>query len=92
MKQWMRSALASLAALVATRVASPPAQAAVHIPDCGGENQRVCKWTDQEYYDTGLGSCEYDLKESNGVCVNDKRRNWAGRNAGPTFQMSSTQI
>lgn len=81
MKQWMRSALASLAALVATMVASPPAQAAVHIPDCGGENQRVCKWTDQEYYDTGLGSCEYDLKESNGVCVNDKRRIWAGRNA-----------
>lgn len=81
MKRWMRSALATVATLAATVLAAPAAHAAVHIPDCGGENQRVCKWTDQEYYDTGLGSCEYDLKESGGVCVNDKRRIWSGRDA-----------
>lgn len=59
-----------------------PAQAgAVNLPDCGGENQRTCKWTDQEYYDNGSHECEYDLKGSNGVCVNELRRTWNRRSA-----------
>jgi hypothetical protein len=59
-----------------------PAEAgAVNIPDCGGENQRTCKWTDQEYYDNGSRECEYDLKGSSGVCVNELRRVWNRRSA-----------
>lgn len=63
----------------------PTAAEAVNFPDCGGENQRTCKWTDQEYYDNGSQACEYDLKASGGVCVNELRRVWTQRSAWLTW-------
>lgn len=71
--------LKSLSLAVACLVSTAPAWAGVNLPDCGGENQRECKWTDQEYYDMGFRSCEYDLQVSSGVCVNEKRRLWSRR-------------
>ncbi|HSI56609.1 MAG TPA: hypothetical protein VLA16_03570 [Ideonella sp.] len=60
---------------------SAPARANVNVPDCGAEYQRSCAWTDQEYYDMGFRSCEYDLKDSSDFCVNEKRRIWNRRDA-----------
>lgn len=51
-----------------------PAQ---HTIDCGGEGMRTCTWKDWEAYNMTYWyrtSCEPDLKERNGLCVNDTRR------------------
>lgn len=70
-----------LAALAGLLISTAPARAAVTIPDCGAEAQRTCPWTDQEYWDMGVRSCEFDLKASSSVCINERRRIWNGRDA-----------
>jgi hypothetical protein len=45
--------------------------------DCGNENQPSCGAGDFEFANMKLGElnkCDQDLKEQNGVCVNDQRR------------------
>ncbi len=51
--------------------------AAQHAIDCGAEGMRSCNWKDWETYNMSYWtkkSCDADLKEVNGVCVDDKRR------------------
>lgn len=70
-----------LGALAGLLISAAPAHAVITIPNCGAEGQPKCAWTEQEYWDMDVRSCEFDLKESSNICVNERRRAWGGRNA-----------